>query len=72
MVDDAQAEAYARQVFGKRADRGFIDDFRYRRIYDIDDSSNDFLSFFWIADESFLHLEIRWGSTVSSHFLDCL
>ena len=42
MVDDAQAEAYARQVFGKRADRGFIDDFRYRRIYDIDDSSNDF------------------------------
>lgn len=37
MVDDAEAEKYAKQVYSKKNDRGFINDFRYIKYIDGDD-----------------------------------
>lgn len=37
MVDDAEAQNYAKQAYGKKSDRGFINDFRYIKYIDGND-----------------------------------
>lgn len=37
MVDDAEAQNYAKQAYGKKGDRGFINDFRYIKYIDEND-----------------------------------
>ena len=41
MVNDTEAADYASQAFRRKGDRGFIGDFRYVRLYDINENSND-------------------------------
>ncbi|MFG6344620.1 MAG: hypothetical protein K1W35_12840, partial [Lachnospiraceae bacterium] len=37
MVDDAEAQNYAKRAYGKKSDRGFINDFRYIKYIDGND-----------------------------------
>ncbi len=41
MVDDTEAADYAGQAYRKKSDRGFIGDFRYVKLYTVDDDKND-------------------------------